>query len=157
MTVARDIIRACDLERVLNEAELLARYVPLVVVVPKDVRLADHLLTDIPAKFLLGYSVPSRYGGTLIPTGKFQRPVHLLGGRPDSQRRLAEQMPVFSFDCNRFTLDAAYGDFFDGETFRPLAGGGYERCLKLSLQNINALWTTYRPPRHPQLESLTTP
>ena len=55
-----------------------------------------------------------------------RRPVHLLGGRPDVQRRLAELMPVFSIDTNRFTLDAAFGDYFDGEMFRPHPIGGYE-------------------------------
>ena len=52
-------------------------------------------------------------------------------------------MPVFSFDCNRFTLDASFGDYFDGEIFRPHPTGGYERCIEESIININALWDDY--------------
>ena len=51
---------------------------------------------------------------------------------------------MVSMDCNRFTLDAAFGDYFDGETFRPHPRGGYRRCLRESLRNINALWDDYQ-------------
>ncbi len=52
-------------------------------------------------------------------------------------------MNVISVDCNRFTLDAEFGDYFDGETFRPHPKGGYKRCLRASILNINRLWETY--------------
>lgn len=52
-------------------------------------------------------------------------------------------MNVISFDCNRFTYDAKYGDYFDGVIFRPHPSGGYERCLRESIQNINLLWDDY--------------
>jgi hypothetical protein len=67
----------------------------------------------------------------------------LLGGRPDIQRKLAEEMKVISLDCNRFTYDARFGDYFDGEIFRPHPSGGYERCLRDSIKNINLLWEDY--------------
>jgi hypothetical protein len=54
-------------------------------------------------------------------------------------------MPVVSFDCNRFTLDAVFGDYFDGERFRPHPVGGYKQCLRDSIQNIELLWEGYRP------------
>jgi hypothetical protein len=144
VTVARDIHDASDLPGILRQAERLAQYCR-VIVVPKDLSLAGKLKSAIPKDFLLGYSVPTAYGGTPIPPQCFKRPVHLLGGRPDIQRRLAEQMPVISLDCNRFTLDAAFGDFFDGETFRPHPAGGYEKCVRDSLRNINRLWASYVP------------
>jgi hypothetical protein len=144
MTVARDVEDYRDMQRILDQARELARYCTHVVIVPKDPRLGTYLDTAIPGEFLLGYSVPTRYGGTPIPPRAFTRPVHLLGGRPDIQRRLADVMPVVSVDCNRFTLDAAYGDYFDGETFRPHPVGGYDRCIADSIQNINALWESYR-------------
>ena len=113
-------------------------------VVPKCPLLESKLNESIPEDFLLGFSVPTRYGGTtLSPSDAFQRPVHLLGGRPDIQRRLAQVMPVFRLDTNRFTLDAAFGDYFDGETFRPHPIGGYKACLADSVKNITALWTGY--------------
>jgi hypothetical protein len=55
-------------------------------------------------------------------------------------------MPVVSMDCNRFTLDAQFGDYFDGRRFRPHPVGGYERCLEDSVLNINKLWVDYRSP-----------
>ncbi len=147
LTVARDVVDKRKLSQTLEEAEELLQYAHHVVIVPKDTRLASDLEARIPAKFILGFSVPTKYGGTRIPPEAFKRPVHLLGGRPDVQRRFAKSLKVFSIDCNRFTLDAAFGDYFDGEIFRPHPIGGYERCLADSLTNIDALWTNYRRPR----------
>src|SRR5690242_20138839 len=116
MTVARDIERPDQLKSVLEQAEELAQYADHVVVAPKDPSLADCLSEVIPGRYVIGYSVPSRYGTTSLPVETFAgRSIHLLGGRPDTQRRLAECLKVVSMDCNRFTLDARYGDFFDGE------------------------------------------
>jgi hypothetical protein len=52
-------------------------------------------------------------------------------------------MRVVSFDCNRFTVDAAYGKFFDGGRFRRHPVGGYTRCLADSISNIDRLWHDY--------------
>lgn len=144
ITVARDLISWRDIDLVLREAENLAQFASHVVIVPKHPRLGRLLDTAIPPQYILGYSVPTRYGGTRIAVKWFRRPVHLLGGRPDTQRTLADQMPVVSMDCNRFTLDAAFGDYFDGETFRPHPVGGYRTCLADSMKNIGKLWDGYR-------------
>ena len=143
ITIARDVESISELDNILVEAEELKRYSSLVAIVPKDVRLADRLEELIPKDFILAYSVPTKYGGTCIPTKYFKRQVHLLGGRPDVQRNLANELNVISFDCNRFTFDACYGDYFDGEIFRPHPRGGYERCLEDSIKNINTLWDNY--------------
>src|ERR1044071_2114798 len=142
-TVAQDVVRRGDLTRILAEAAELSEYAEIVIIVPKDVRLGPELDVLIPSQFVLGYSVPSPYGGTRIATRHFRRPVHLLGGRPDTQRSLADLMPVISFDCNRFTLDAAYGKYFDGRRFRLHPKGGYDRCLRDSIKNITSLWENY--------------
>ena len=110
LTVARDIERKTQLSRVLDQAEELAEVCGHVIIVPKSRSMSDELEFLIPVHFLLGYSVPTKYGGTRIHPRFFTRPVHLLGGRPDVQRQLAELMPVVSLDCNRFTLDAEFGD-----------------------------------------------
>jgi hypothetical protein len=145
ITVARDVERKRDLNRILEQANKLAEYADRVIIVPKDPGLMTDMNEVIPKTFILGFSVPSKYGTTSIPPSAFRRPVHLLGGRPDTQRHLAKIMPVVSLDCNRFTLDAAFGDYFDGETFRPHPVGGYERCISDSLANINAIWDDYKP------------
>jgi hypothetical protein len=146
LTVARDIERRTQLAQVLDQAEQLAEVCEHVIIVPKSRSMSDELEFLIPKQFLLGYSVPTKYGGTRIRPRFFKRPVHLLGGRPDTQRDLATRMKVVSLDCNRFTLDARYGDYFDGERFRPHPVGGYDRCLRDSVVRINQLWENYRAP-----------
>ncbi|MCW0217805.1 MAG: hypothetical protein OJI67_05740, partial [Prosthecobacter sp.] len=143
ITVARDIEEKRDLRRSIDQAFRLLEFTKYVIVVPKDKSLEARLCTAIPREFLLGFSVPTRYGGTKLAPEAFRRPVHLLGGRPDVQRKLANRMPVFSIDTNRFTLDAAFGDYFDGEIFRPHPVGGYKNCLTDSLRHMTALWKTY--------------
>jgi hypothetical protein len=143
MTVARDIENIGDLSNILNEAEILLGFCEFVIIVPKAIELIDKL-DLIPEKFILGYSVPTKYGKTEIPPEKFKnRKVHLLGGRPDVQRELAEKMNVVSADCNRFTLDAQFGDYFIGSKFVPHKIGGYENCLNDSILNINKIWEDY--------------
>lgn len=143
MTVARDIEDITELDKILFEAEKLQEYCESVILVPKDKRLIDKLHL-IPEKYILGYSVPSRYGKTEIPPEKFKgRKIHLLGGRPDVQRELARNLNVVSADCNRFTLDAQYGDYFAGTKFISHKKGGYENCLKDSILNINKIWEDY--------------
>jgi hypothetical protein len=145
MTVARDVENYRHLPKILDQAAELARFADYVIVVPKDTRMAEKLADVIPPQYLLGYSVPSRYGATSLPATAFgSRPVHLLGGRPDIQRQFAKVLNVVSIDGNRFTLDARYGDFFDGERFRPHPKGGYRRCLKDSIINIEMLWKSYK-------------
>ncbi len=130
LTVARDIEDIRELSRIIDQASELSQYCRNVIVVPKARSLATLIDEVIPPQFILGYSVPTRYGATLISPKRFRRPVHLLGGRPDVQRRMGALMPVVSVDCNRFTLDARFGDYFDGETFRPHPAGGYSRCVR---------------------------
>ncbi len=144
LTMARDIECIFQLDSILKEAESLSKFSTQIAVVPKDPKLNGRLTELIPKEFILGYSVPTRYGGTEVTIESFDRPIHLLGGRPDTQRALANDLIVYSMDCNRFTYDARFGDYFDGETFRPHPVGGYENCLKDSIKNINALWNDYQ-------------
>ena len=144
VTVARDVQCASALDSILLEAEGLAKVATVVVIVPKCKKLQGRLDEYIPREYRIGFSVPTKYGKTEVDPESVTRPVHLLGGRPDTQRKLANLMPVESIDCNRFTLDASFGDYFDGETFRPHPIGGYDRCITDSLININAIWADYR-------------
>jgi hypothetical protein len=142
-TVARDVEDINDLDTILKEAERLSEFSQYTLVVPKDIRMTNQFDKYIPEKYLLAYSVPTKYGGTKIPVTSFKRPVHLLGGRPDVQRKLADLMPVVSFDCNRFTFDARFGDYFNGDKFIKHPVGGYERCIIDSIENINRIWENY--------------
>src|SRR5450830_83614 len=102
ITIARDIESIFQLDSIIKEAESLLQHAEHVALVPKDINLNGRLSELIPKEFILAYSVPTKYGGTQVEISSFDRPVHLLGGRPDAQRRLAEKLKVFSIDCNRF-------------------------------------------------------
>ena len=143
ITVARDVEERAQLGAILDQAYQLQEFAEHVLIVPKDPELGPILEQEIPAEFLLGFSVPTKYGGTPIDPRHFKRATHLLGGRPEVQRRLAELLPVFSLDCNRFTLDAGFGDYFDGTYFKPHPVGGYANCIRDSIVNISKLWETY--------------
>jgi hypothetical protein len=145
LTVARDIVSADILDDIIHEAETLAKHCGRVVLVPKDEQLGGLDRLGVPQMFRIGYSVPTRYGGTAICPTKFTGDVHLLGGRPDVQRKLADLMHVASLDGNRFTLDAQFGDYFDGSKFKPHPVGGYATCLDESLTQIAKLWEGYDP------------
>lgn len=143
ITIARDIECIFQMDSILKEAERLSEFSTHVALVPKDPLLNGRLTELIPHNYILGYSVPTKYGGTEVSIESFDRPVHLLGGRPDVQRRLGAILDVFSLDCNRFTLDARFGDYFDGCKFKPHPEGGYMNCLRDSIININKLWEEY--------------
>lgn len=143
-TVARDWEKADDLTSILMQADRLLAYAEKVIVVPKVSEQKYKLLSLIPNYLMLGYSVPTRYGGTDIEPSFFgDRQVHLLGGRPEKQRELANQLNVISIDGNRFTLDAAYGDYFLDKKFVRHPLGGYKNCLTDSIRNIDKLWVNY--------------
>ena len=68
ITIARDVEDVDELDAIINQSERLSAYASRVCIVPKDLRLMGVMETVIPAKFLYGYSVPTKYGGTQIPT-----------------------------------------------------------------------------------------
>jgi ribosomal protein S18 acetylase RimI-like enzyme len=142
LTIARDITDARNLDETLSQASELAQWADHVVVVPKDTSLRETLTDRIPESFLLGYSVPTLYGATRLPLKAFRRRrVHLLGGRPDVQLRLARHLNVFSLDGNRITYDAQFGDCFAGNRFTPHPTGGYYECIRDSLILVNSMWS----------------
>jgi len=141
LTVAKDILKECELDSVVKQAERLGRYANKVIVVPKDLKLSDKIDKVIPKEFIIGFSVPSTYAKTEIPIEKFyKRKIHLLGGRPDLQRMLGKMLDVYSFDCNRITIDAKFGYYFDGARFVKNGVAGYLNCIRKSMLNINRIW-----------------
>ena len=79
-----------------------AQYVRQVVIIPK----VPGLVATVPwrvggADVVLGFSVPTSYGGTTCGLWEFgRRPVHLLGGSPHRQMELARYLNVISTDGN---------------------------------------------------------
>lgn len=91
MATVLDWEREAQLSEVLNWAEEAAQFVNVVVIVPKVIGGIGRIPARIGgADVRLGYSVPTRYGGTDVPIWEFgARPVHLLGGSPQRQMQYA--------------------------------------------------------------------
>lgn len=106
-----------QLPDVLNWAEDAARFVDVVMIIPKVFGGIARLPNRIGGKTIrLGYSVPTRHGGTMTPAWEFAgRPVHLLGGSPQSQMELQHYFDVRSVDGNMAQLMATrFCSFWDG-------------------------------------------
>ncbi len=97
-----DLECSAQMDEVLGWAEDAARYTSRVIIIPK----ASGVVAQLPrrvagAEVVLGYSVPTSYGGTAIGLWEFDGwPVHLLGGSPHAQLRLRHYLRVVSADGN---------------------------------------------------------
>lgn len=93
-------VRYYAFDDILKMAEELERYAEHVIVIPKF-----DCLHEIPQRYILGYSVPTSYGGTPLPIEKFlSHRIHLLGGTPWRQYQYyrAARSNVVSVDQNAF-------------------------------------------------------
>jgi hypothetical protein len=94
-------------EQILDWGEELREYTDNVILIPKY-----DVLDKIPDHFMLGYSIPTSYGGTPIDIKRFKgRRVHLLGGSPNKQIAYLSHIPdsVVSLDNNYIQHAAAKG------------------------------------------------
>lgn len=88
---------------VMEWAEEIAPYVDEVMIVPKIPNSVQSIPNIIGGKKVrIGYSVPTRYGGSTINLRELAlRPVHLLGGSPHAQLALYTKIPnIVSADGN---------------------------------------------------------
>ena len=97
-----DLEREEQFDEVMDWAEEITQYVKRVVIIPKVFGIIPRIPKTINgADVILGYSVPTRYAGTEVPVWEFKRrPVHLLGGSPQSQMKLMQYLNVVSADGN---------------------------------------------------------
>lgn len=107
-------------------------------------------------RVVLGYSVPTKYGGTTVPVNEFgDRPVHLLGGSPQKQLDIAHALNAESLDNNYIqkmaTLNCAFthipANGARNKRFPMLRELGYNIkkdapyfAFELSLMNLIAMW-----------------
>lgn len=157
-----------QLPEVLKWAEWAAVYVDVVMVIPKVIGQVGRIPGVIGGKPVrLGYSVPTSFGGTQVPTWEFgSRPVHLLGGSPRAQFNLSHYLNVVSVDgnmhqlmatkyCAYFTLERVPGAKNHPWPTLKEAGGGipwgdgtpeadapYE-AFRRSCQNIKRMWERF--------------
>jgi hypothetical protein len=118
MATVIDWERADQLPEVLDWAEEAAEWAGRVVIIPKvqgEIGRLPHRIGA--ADIVLGFSVPTRYGGTCLPVWEFTGwPVHLLGGSPHKQYRywryLRNVADVVSTDGNQSNREAHYCRFW---------------------------------------------
>ena len=139
-----------QLPEVLAWAEDAAQFVEVVMIIPKVLGGITQLPRQIGGKPVrLGYSVPTKFGGTAVPYSEFYGwPVHLLGGNPHRQRRLSAFMDVVSLDGNYAQMMAVrYNEFWYKSQWHELSdhGGKIENdapyvAFERSCHNIMAMW-----------------
>ncbi len=159
MATVLDWERPEQFSEVMTWAEDAARFVQRVVIIPK----VAGLLGEIPerigcAEIVLGFSVPTAYGGSEVPLWEFgRRPVHLLGGSPQKQRTLARYLNVVSVDGNMAHQQAHRCRFWSrqkgrnghwiqlGDTGDNREKGANLEAFRLSCRNIQEAWGERRP------------
>ena len=98
------------LPQILEWAAELNEHAGRVMLIPKY-----DCFDDIPEEFMLGYSIPTSYGGTPLPAEAFKgRNTHLLGGRWDRQLRALGVLreDCVSMDNNHMMLIAKFGSCY---------------------------------------------
>ena len=124
ITVARDVLVAAELDAVIDEAIALGEHARQVIVVPKAPDLTIEDLRRVPEYFPFGYSVPSRYGETVVPLNWFERPVHLLGGSlmfNSSCQDVLMSYPSTATDSRSMRRSATTSTENDSDRTRPVA------------------------------------
>lgn len=143
--VAPDVVDLDDLCWTLRYAETLAQWATKVIIVPK----ARCVMQQLPHEpwLIVGYSVPTKYGGTdLFLSELHDWPVHLLGGSPNRQLNLAYYLNVVSADGNAATRAAEFGTVFNGRTHQWDKGAEPQgedlpyRAFARSCEQIKLAW-----------------
>jgi hypothetical protein len=161
MASVLDLERKDQLSEVLSWAEEAAQFVNVVMIIPKVSGIIPCLPRTIAgAEIRLGYSVPTKYGGTQLFASEFTGwPVHLLGGSPHKQMELSAYFDTVSVDGNMFMKMATnFCSFFEPNRKKyrrghwptlPEADGKkwgddapYE-AFKRSCKNIMAMWCSF--------------
>jgi hypothetical protein len=120
---------------VIRQATELAQFCGRVMLIPK-------CKVSIPDRYWLGFSVPTRYGGTKIECNWFgDRPIHLLGGSPDAQAHYAKHLNVVSLDANYAMSLARWGkSCWQGNNGGTREVDGNYAAFELSLREQKQYW-----------------
>jgi len=132
-----------------------------VVIIPKVVGGVPRVPGSVGGRrVVLGYSIPTSYGGSPVPLWEHAgRPVHLLGGSPQEQLRLwyafgGVGCEVVSADGNMAGQQARKGRYWSREPgpkghWKQLSDCGDGRkdgvpleCFRRSLAAIRAAWSS---------------
>lgn len=146
MATVLDLERLNQLDEVLAWAEDAAQWVAVVIIIPKAQGIISRLPRSIGGRPVrLGFSVPTKFGGTELPVWEFAGwPVHLLGGSPHRQMAIARYMDVQSADGNVINLAATnFCKYWqDGRWYSitPRQGDAPYEAFRRSCENIMAAW-----------------
>lgn len=143
MATVLDWEREEQLTDVIGWAEEAFQYVNVVVIVPKVHDGISRLPRTINGKEIrLGYSVPTKFGGTDVFLSEFVGwPIHLLGGSPKKQYGISKYLNVRSIDGNSHTKAAMKGNYWNGRKWIPgnFSFDIYELFRK-SCEGIKTMW-----------------
>lgn len=151
-----DIDRPAQLAEVLDWAAEAEQYVKEgIIVIPKC-----DVISQIPERYRIGFSVPTSFGATPLPFIAFLgRDIHLLGGSPQRQMEIVWRSPdaqVRSVDLNMQQKMAferclvwTQGDTMKNGAFRVLERServehdAHLHAFRLSCRNIIAAWRSF--------------
>jgi hypothetical protein len=154
-----DTLDLSDLDRTIRQAEEIVSASPhtMPLVIPKCPGLIERLPRTVNGQpLILGYSVPTSYGGTELGLWDFTGwPVHLLGGNTRTQLELCGYLSVVSADGNLPWRLARRGVVITtqgvaGKTLRELDGqrraenGAHLESLRRSLLNLRPYWDRHQ-------------
>lgn len=152
MATVLDWERQEQLPEVLAWAEDAARHVEVVLIIPKVFGGISQLPRTIGGKPVrLGYSVPTKFGGSELPAWEFAGwPVHLLGGSPHKQMLLTQYFDVRSADGNYAQMMAVkHNEYWQSGRWHELSDAVGHVALdapydafRRSCENIMAAWRT---------------
>jgi hypothetical protein len=146
-----------EVQRTIDQGNEIAPHCDKVMVIPKCDGVIERLPREIGGKpVVLGYSIPTAYGGTTVPASDFSGwPVHLLGGNTRRQIECFRSMPgAISADGNLAWRLARRGIVvteggYAGKTIKQEDGrrwphgNAHLEALYRSLGNIRPLWAKY--------------
>lgn len=150
-----DTMSTAEVDRTLRQAEQLAPHCATLLVVPK----AADIILQIPRQIagvpiILGYSVPTSYGGSELPLWDYLGwPIHLLGGNARRQLDCCRYLHVVSADGNLAWRLARRGIVITpsgraGQTLRQadgqrFCGPAHLESLRRSLLNLRQFWSRH--------------
>lgn len=92
---------------IFNWIKEISPLVKKLIVIPKCLIIDKIPVSYNNVEIILGYSVPTKYGKTDLSIDLFKdRKIHLLGGSPNKQIGLCNELDVVSIDCNYMSMKA---------------------------------------------------
>lgn len=137
ITVAPDVECGRTLSEVVDMADRLAQYSKNIIIVPKDCHP-----TTVPDRFRVGVTAADFGSSAPWSVWDYRKcgQVHILGGGPARQLKLANYLCVASVDTSSLNLVCRFG-YWDGGTCDAPEEWDYRRRLRESLDNYAKAWS----------------